>query len=497
MQKQVKNIEMDRPTHNTLRYITKVRPHMIRREPLLVDPFVYDTLSNTLGVNVIQEYGQYTRSFYSLEGHYENLWKYDRLILPKPQDPLLDLAISISTEAFRLPQPINTYHFGELARVPFIPSSSAGWNYIGKKGDPGNHEIAISRAHLCLNWWHEDLSVLPSRQTFKYHPDLAWTRTQIGTVEDPKIRNVWAKAFENIILEGMTAYPLIQAYRAQGYPMPLGMNYFKRLPSMINQTLFDGVNYNTGVGIDIKSFDSSIQPWLINESFNILENNIIFPDIQSKWAYEYTKHFFIHTPIVMPDGRMWYKHLGIPSGSYYTQMIDSIANHIVITYAQLKHYGRSFKTYVLGDDSLFGVPIEFGIPSLDFFKPHISALGLTLHPEKGCIATRASDLEFLGHSAYGTKVDRETAGMMRLALYPEHPVTGPAHSLQRIKGILLDSALTSWPVYHLHQMMMTRWRNEISPSQEFTSTEKDWFTSILNIQTPPSHLNEVVIFTLT
>lgn len=488
---------MDRPTYHTLDFITTVRPHFIRRENFLIDPFVYDTLTDIFGLNVVEEYGNYTRSFYTLEGHYENLWKYDRKVLPKPQDPLLDLAISITAEAFRLPQPVQSYGWWELANVPFISTSSAGWNYVGNKGAPGNHELAISRAVLSLKWWIEDLELHRSRRTFKYHPDLAWTRTQIGTVEDPKIRNVWGKAFENIILEGMSAYPLIKAYRALGKPMPLGVNYFKRLPSMIHNTLFDGFNQYYGVGIDYKSFDSSIQPWLITASFDILEKNLIFPDYESRRAFDYTKHFFIHTPVVMPDGRLWYKHLGVPSGSYYTQLIDSIANHIVTTYAQLSHYGSAFKTYVLGDDSLFGVPIEFGLPSIDYFRQPALKLGLTIHPEKGVVATRASELEFLGHCAYGTKVNRETAGMMRLALYPEHPVTGPAHSLQRIKGILLDSALNSWPLIHLHQMMMTRYREQLQKEDKFTSSEKDWLVAVLGMTEPPSYLSEVTIFTLT
>lgn len=497
MQKALRRMEMDRPTRNSLQFITSVRPHLIRRDNFLVDPFVYDTLSDTFGVDVVEEFGSYTRSFYTLEGHYHNLWLYDRKILPKPQDPLLDLAIRISREEFRLDTPVHSYGWHELAKVPFIANSSAGWNYIGNKGAPGNHETAISRAVLSLKWWSEDQELRPSQRLFKYHPDLAWTRTQIGTVEDPKIRNVWGKAFENIILEGMQAYPLIQAYRKRGDPMPLGINYFKRLPTMINRTLSDGINHNYGVGIDYKSFDSSIQPWLINECFDILKENILFPDIESQQAWRYNQHFFIHTPVVMPDGRLWYKHLGVPSGSYFTQLIDSIANHIVTTYAQLSHYGRSFKTYVLGDDSLFGVPIEFGYPSLDYFRPHAAKLGLLIHPEKGCIAEHPSELEFLGHCAYGSRVDRQTAGMMRLALYPEHPVVGPAHSLQRIKGILLDSALNSWPLIHLHNMMVTKYREFQSPIDQFTSTEKDWFLTVLDLKNPPSYLNEVTIFTLT
>lgn len=497
MIKRIKNMEMDRPTRNSLDFITTVRPHLINRDPFLVDPFVYETLTDSFGIDVIQEYGNYTRSFYTLEGHYENLWKYDRIIVPKPQDPLLDLAISIARQEFKLDQPVQSYGWYELGKVPFISASSAGWNYRGRKGAPGNHELAISRAVLSLKWWLEDLDQSPTRRTFKYHPDLAWTRTQIGTVEDPKIRNVWGKAFENIILEGMSAAPLINAYRILGKPMPLGINYFKRLPSIIHNTLYDGHNYYYGVGIDYKSFDSSIQPWLIRTSFDILRDNLVFPDYYARKAFEYTEHFFIHTPVVMPDGRLWYKHLGVPSGSYYTQLIDSIANYIVTTYTQLKHYGRSFKTYVLGDDSLFGVPIEFGRPQLDYFRKYALDLGLTIHPEKGIVATKPTDLEFLGHCAYGMKVDRETAGMMRLALYPEHPVTGPAHSLQRIKGILLDSALQSWPLIHLHRMMMTKYRETLRDTQEFVSTEKDWLVAVLNITEPPSHLDEVKIFTLT
>lgn len=488
---------MDRPTRNSLQFITSVRPHLIHREPFLVDPFVFDTLSNHVGLDVVQEFGNYTRSYYTLEGHYDNLWKYDRIITPKPQDPILDLAISIANEEFRLPTPVPSFGWNELAKVPFIPSSSAGWNYIGSKGAPGNHELAISRAVLSFKWWLEDQSLRRSERTFRYHPDLAWTRTQLGTVEDPKIRNVWGKAFENIILEGMQAYPLIQQYRKLGEPMPIGMNYFKRLPTMINRTLFDGVNQYYGVGIDFKSFDSSIQPWLIEDAFAILKQNLTFPDIESELVWEYNKHFFIHTPVVMPDGRLWYKHLGVPSGSYFTQLIDSIANFIVTTYAQLKHYGRSFKTYVLGDDSLFGVPIEFGLPKMEYFAPHAATLGLLIHPDKGCIATRPSELDFLGHCAYGSKVDRETAGMMRLALYPEHPVAGPAHSLQRIKGILLDSALNSWPLIHLHNLMVTRYREFDPTIDSFITTEKDWFLTVLDVKTPPSHLNEVTIFTLT
>lgn len=487
---------MDRPTNFTLQYLTRVAPHKINREQYLVDQFVFDTLTDTLGIDVVEEFGNYTRSYYTEEGHYANLWKYDRQILPKPQDPRLDLVIAKAFEVFKLDRPVKSISWHSLASVPFISSSSSGWNYVGKKGDPGNHETAINRAVLCLNWWLEDRQ--QGINTYKYHPDLAWTRTQLGTVEDPKIRNVWGAAFENIILEGITASPLINAYRIKSDPIAVGVNYFRRLPSMINSCLFDGIIYKYGVAIDYKSFDSSIQPWLIDICFDILEQNIDFTDDYSYYSWEYSKYFFTHRPVVMPDGRMWLKHLGIPSGSYFTQLVGSIANWIVTCYAQQCVYGQSFKTYVLGDDSLFGVPVSFGLPSLEMFIPHTKSLGLTQHPDKGTVAIRSQDLDFLGHCAYGARVDRETAGMMRLALYPEHPVLGPAQSLNRIKGILLDSALTSWPIIHLHNLMMIKWRDELNVAEDkFIGSDKDWLIAVLGIPEPPSHINELTVFTLT
>nr|APG78242.1 RdRp [Hubei partiti-like virus 56] len=492
----IKRNEMDRPTNNSLQYLTTVRPHKINRENLLVDQFVHETLSESLGIDVVEEFGQYTRSFYTLEGHYHNLWKYDRIILPKPDDPLLDMAIERTRYEYQLPTKVKSIGWDSLAEVPFISSSSSGWGFVGKKGAPGNHEKAISKAVLSLKWWLEDKQ--NGTNTFRYHPDLAWTRTQMGTVEDPKIRSVWGKSFDNIILEGITASPLINAYRIGTTPMPVGMNYYKRLPTMINQSLYDGNTHYYGVGIDLKSFDSSVQPWLINESFNILEQNIDFTDDMGRRSFEYSKEFFIHTPVVMPDGRMWLKHVGVPSGSYFTQMIDSIANSIATHYAQLCIYGQMFRTYCLGDDSLFGVPVGFGRPELSTFAEHYAKVGMLLHPDKGIVATRPDQLEFLGHCASGSRVDRETAAMMRLALYPEHPVYGPAQSMNRVKGILLDSAMNSWPMIHLHNIMMSRYRNELMTAEDtFIGSDKDWLIAVLNIAEPPSHINEVTTFLLT
>lgn len=491
----LKRNEMDRPTYNTLRYLTTVKPHLIRRDPFLIDEYARQSLFELLGEDPVEEFGRYTRSFYTLEGHYQNLWLYDRTVVSKPIDPVLELAISHVRALYRLPNPVFSHRWNDLRSVPFISSSSAGWGYVGKKGDIGNHDIAVRRAVGSLYAWLRPGRLGP----FRYHPDLAWTRTQLATPDSPKIRHVWGAAFENVILEGITAAPLIEAYRRICFPMVIGTHLYRRLPLIINQTLNPPEeDSNIGVGLDLKSFDSSVQPWLIHEAFDILKSNIIFSGYMEEASFEFSRHYFIHRPVVMPDGRMWLKHVGVPSGSYFTQMIDSIVNSIVIAYAQLKIYGRTFRTYVLGDDSLFGIPRHYGYPNLEDFSYHLTQLGFTLSTHKCVIATRPDELEFLGHCARGSRLTRDSAELLRLALYPEYPVLGPADSMSRMSGLLLDTTLTNWPILHLYRYMMNKYRHIFQKDDPlFSRGDKDWLVAVVGLELKPTMLNEIKVFTIT
>jgi len=76
----------------------------------------------------------------------------------KPDNPVLELAIQNTTDHFRLQTKVDAISCYDLKSVPFIPSSSAGWGYDGKKEDPGNHERAINRAVSSLYWWLETIN---------------------------------------------------------------------------------------------------------------------------------------------------------------------------------------------------------------------------------------------------------------------------------------------------------------------------------------------------
>ncbi len=88
----------------------------------------------------------------------------------------------------------------------------------------------------------------------------------------------------------------------------------------------------TGVGIDFSTSDASVQNWLIDHGFKVLRKNIQFPDPMAERTFWYSWEFFKNTPVVMPDRNMWLVRGGVPSGSHFTLMIDSIVNHVMITW---------------------------------------------------------------------------------------------------------------------------------------------------------------------
>lgn len=122
-------------------------------------------------------------------------------------------------------------------------------------------------------------------------------------------------------------------------------------------------------------------------------------------------------------------------------------------------------------------------------------LGFTIHPDKIIVAIRPDEIEFLGHVARGTRVDREVAKMLRLALFPEYPVEGPDVSVARVKGLLIDSGLTNWPLINLYRYMRILYSSD--GGAEWHGEDKDWLRVVLSLTSPPSQLDLVKIFTLT
>ncbi len=97
---------------------------------------------------------------------------------------------------------------------------------MGKKSEPVNLDRAIRLAVAHLNVFREEELGLAQRGSFRYTPDLTWTRTSLGSIDDPKIRHIWGTAFHNILNEGMYTAPLITEYNRGLYPIVTGSSIY-------------------------------------------------------------------------------------------------------------------------------------------------------------------------------------------------------------------------------------------------------------------------------
>lgn len=243
-------------------------------------------------------------------------------------------------------------------------------------------------------------------------PCVAQHRVQHGP-EGPKSRLVWAYPQMVTLAEASFARPLIDAFVPRRSVMAMGKHRHK-LSAMMTPMMNAHVKY----GLDMSRFDASPCRKLVNMAFNILCHNFDW-SCSSLTDWEKVRHYFVHTPIIMPDGFVYTKHKGIPSGSYFTQLIDSVINHFVIQYVYYTLTGNTIfldRILVLGDDSLFSSPVSL---NLERFARELKKIGFTMNPDKSCAVFDNGDIEFLGHKWKRGLVDRDPIEVAKRMAYPE------------------------------------------------------------------------------
>jgi hypothetical protein len=158
-------------------------------------------------------------------------------------------------------------------------------------------------------------------------PCIAFKRTQFNN----KTRLIWGYPFSMTILEGLFARPLIDLFKCAYSPMAFGQTSGS-IGARLRRSS-DRCKY--AYSLDMSKFDSSIASELIDTAFNIISTWFDMSEVEPTTGVTYgqifkiVRRYFIYTPIVMPDQNVYFgKSHGVPSGSYFTQMIDSIVNLI-------------------------------------------------------------------------------------------------------------------------------------------------------------------------
>jgi len=332
----------------------------------------------------------------------------------------------------------------DLKYVPYEPDSSAGFAFGGLKGPPfeTNHVRAFKQANaLIMSLVRGDTTIATAIENSV--PDVSFVRTQLTYIpEKLKVRNVWGEHFTYILLEGLFARPLLDFFVEHDTFFFIGKDPRSAVPELLREYSMtpDAWLYTT----DWSSFDASAQRFEIELAFKLLESMLTFPNAETRMAWEFVKQLFMTRKIAASDGNIYFKTAGVPSGSYFTIMIDSIINFIRILYIFRRFSGRfprSVKTQ--GDD---GVSQCHKGQRLDLHAISIAIkreFEWEFNPDKVLQGRSADEVEFLSRTAFGMDNFRDAIKLERLALYPEFPVESGEISLFRVSSILDESSVRS------------------------------------------------------
>lgn len=236
------------------------------------------------------------------------------------------------------------------------------------------------------------------------NPCIAFARTQANN----KTRLVWGFPLEMTMLESRYARPLIDLFMEIPSPMSIGLSK----PDLGGHLLGLSNKGKNVYGLDYSKFDSSISSTLIHYAFDILKTWFI--DVNDK-EWNIMVNYFISTPIVMPNGNLYTgKRHGVPSGSYFTQLIDSVVNVILIgalsSRFSLNIYWREL--FVLGDDSIFSTRKKLAFSEVREF---LLKYGIKLNVHKSI----ANEVHYLGAVWFSGLPDLNIELLASKAVYPE------------------------------------------------------------------------------
>lgn len=287
------------------------------------------------------------RSIYTVSKLYDALAGYapGKIQNPVPDDKF-QAGCALARVCFSRPKDVEP-----LTILPLTPDTIVAIT-SNPTGSAGLTNLGCSKQESMVRAYERGLQTI--REEKQPEPCIAYARTQFNE----KTRLVWGYPYSMTVVEGLVAKPLIDEFKRGYTPMAFAMS------TMALGTKLEVASYHKdyAYSLDMSQFDATISAGLIHQAFKILKTWFDLDQreptsgVTVRRIFHIIERYFIHTTIVMPDGHIYIgKDHGVPSGSYFTQIVDSIVNIIICgaISARFNLHVSKREVFVLGDDLLF------------------------------------------------------------------------------------------------------------------------------------------------
>lgn len=285
------------------------------------------------------------------------------------------------------------------------------------KGSPGLTNYGCTKAESMTRALERGLQILSGEK--KPEPCLAFKRTQFND----KTRLVWGFPYSMTVIEGLVAKPLLDEFKGGNTPMAFAMT----TGALGTKLRVAAYHREWAYSLDMSQFDATISSSLIHIAFKIIRTWYNLNDVEPvsgktvKDIFDIIEKYFIHTTIVMPDGNIYYgKDHGVPSGSYFTQIIDSIVNTIIggTISARFNLNVDKKELFVLGDDLLMWSNRKISLEVISKYANE--TFGVRMHgSEKSEIYHYDDVVHYLGRDWDNGLPTLDEQKVLQRMLYPE------------------------------------------------------------------------------
>jgi hypothetical protein len=327
-------------------------------------------------------------------------------------------------------------------------NTSAGFSFPGKK--KGEVSSEAKRRAKIMDW------KIRNGQGSKAIPSTMALRGHLSPVHENKSRMIILYPYEIQILEARYFKKLyLQMKRVS--PILSGQQSLQRLHRYLSQHQ-DMAYINT----DISGWDRMRAIYLIRQAFKVFYHYLDLTD-QDKKVVKWLENYLIMTPIMTPDGHLFRKKGGIPSGTFLTLLLNSacnyIAQHTLLNFMQVPYHDLA----VLGDDCAFFMDVKYNWRAIfsRFCDLNMKVFCLRMNFEKSIYTTKLHERKFIGYQFEGLLLVRSTREWFENALYPESDVKSEAISFSRMFSYLSIGGINDTKFFDFFQFFLTCYQDSL------------------------------------